>query len=144
VHGDRAFLDDVAEEALRRLERGAEADAVAGDRADAADAVDVTLQKCPPSGSPARRAGSRFTSASTVRPPSVVRASVSGTAVNAMRPSATSVAVRSTPSIDTESPSAVRAAVSGPSMTRRVPSPPPSTDTTVPRSLTIPVNTSSG
>jgi len=55
-----------------------------------------------------------------------------------------SIAVRSTPSIETESPTAVDAAVVGPSTTRRTPSPLPSTDTTVPRSLTIPVNTSQG
>src|SRR5262245_23333379 len=52
-----------------------------------------------------------------------------------------SVAVRSTPSIDTESPRAVTPAVSGASMTSASPAAPPSADVTTPRSRTIPVNT---
>ena len=85
--GDGALLDDVAEEVRRRLERDAEAVAVALDGADAADAVDVTLDVVAAERLPRASAGSRFT-----RPrreaPSVVRASVSGTATNVMCPSA--------------------------------------------------------
>src|SRR5262249_27110058 len=95
---------------------------------------------CPPSGSPARSAGSRFTRAPAVRPPSDVRASVSGTASNAIRPSVTSTAVRQQPSIETESPTAVAAAVAGASISSRTPPSWPAMPCVRPTSFTIPVN----
>src|SRR4051812_29033743 len=95
----------------------------------------------PPSGSPARSAGSRLTSEPEERRPSVERPSVSGTASNARWPFEASTTVRQTPSIATESPTAACAAVSGAWTTSRTPPSPPSTASTRPSSRTIPVNT---
>src|SRR5262245_5700079 len=72
--------------------------------------------------------------------PSVVRSSVSGTAVTENVPFETVVAVRQAPLIDTESPTPRSAAVSGASISRRTPSPSCSIEATRPRSRTIPVN----
>ena len=121
----------------------AKAFAVALDRADAADAVHVTLDvvaaerarphEAPARGSPRRPAqGDRASSARASR----------ATASNVICPSTISVAVRSTPSTDTESPSAVtprrRRRLDDEAHARRRRRPPP---TTVPRSRTMPVNT---
>src|SRR5579864_4106484 len=89
----------------------------------------------PPSGSPARSAGSTLTRSPAASPPSVVRPSVSATTSNAKRPASCSTTVRQTPSIAIESPSA--ASVSGASTTRRE----PSKAATLPSSRTMPVNT---
>src|SRR5579864_2101414 len=89
----------------------------------------------PPSGSPARSAGSTLTRSPSASPPSVVRASVSATTSNAKRPPSCSTTVRQTPSIAIESPSA--ASVAGASTTRRE----PSKAATLPSSRTMPVNT---
>src|SRR5579871_962865 len=74
--------------------------------------------------------------------PSEVRASVSGTASNAILPSSTRTAVRQQPLTATESPSAVVAAVTGASSSRRIPVPTAAIEATRPTSLTIPVNIS--
>src|SRR5579864_493747 len=89
----------------------------------------------PPSGSPARSAGSTLTRSPAASPPSVVRPSVSATTSNAKRLPSCSTTVRQTPSIAIESPSA--ASVSGASTTRRE----PSKAATLPSSRTMPVNT---
>src|SRR5690349_1653658 len=89
---------------------------------------------CPPSGSPARSAGSRLTRSPVFSVPSVVRLSVSSTTSKARREPST--AVRQTPSTETESPSA--AVVCGATTSRC-----PSKLSTRPTSRTIPVNTTS-
>ena len=60
--------------------------------------------KWPPSGSPARSAGSTLTAAPASRRPSELRRSVSGTTSNSIAPSVSRTAVRQTPFTLTESP----------------------------------------
>ena len=69
-----------------------------------------------------------------------MRASVSGTASNAIRPFESSTAVRQTPLTEIESPTAVTAAVSGASISIRTPPSRPLIPAVVPTSRTIPVN----
>src|SRR5581483_9075760 len=58
---------------------------------------------CPPSGSPARSAGSTFTSSPAARPPSVERSSVSATTSKESVPSSRSATVRHTPALPNDS-----------------------------------------
>src|SRR5579884_3590811 len=97
----------------------------------------------PPSGSPARSAGSRLTASPTASEARVLRASVSGTASKASVPPSTAVTVRQTPSTATESPIATVGAVAAAETTSRAPSDEASIVSTRPSSFTIPVNTSS-
>src|SRR6185295_4716782 len=98
---------------------------------------------CPPSGSPARSAGSRLTWSPGASRARVVRASVSGTAWKRIAPWSTVSAVRHTPATETESPTESPSAVRGASTWMLRPSSPPSTRATRPTSRTIPVNTRS-
>ena len=68
VDRDRALLDAVAQELRAARRRRREHLAFGLDRPHRADAVDVALDECPPSGSPARSAGSRFTRDSGAEP----------------------------------------------------------------------------
>src|SRR5438874_4608977 len=88
----------------------------------------------PPSGSPARSAGSTLTVSPAASEPSVVRSSVSATTSNASCPPSCSTTVRQIPSMATESPRP--ATVCGASTRSRV----PSKETTRPSSRTMPVN----
>src|SRR4051794_19362126 len=90
----------------------------------------------PPSWSPTRSEGSRFTSLPGSRRPSAVRERVSGTTSKASRPSGTSTTVRQTPATATESPTTATSAVSGAATTSRE----LSKASTVPSSRTMPVN----
>ena len=84
----------------------------------------------PPSGSPARSAGSTLT-----RPANAfTRETVSGTTSKESRPGSTATTVRQTPSIATESPSSAVVADSTTSLA-------PSYEATFPTSRTSPVNT---
>ncbi len=85
-----------------------------------------------------------LTRAPRVRPPSVVRASVSGTASKAITPPSTDTAVRQQPPTATEPPTSVAAAAAGAATSSRIPSGPPETAATFPTSRTIPVNTCQG
>ena len=104
VDRDRPLLDAVAEHIGRRVDP---------------DGLRETLRNrptpstwpwtmWPPSGSPARSAGSTLTRSSAVSAPSVVRLSVSATTSNASWPPSCSTTVRQTPSTATESPTSAR------------------------------------
>ena len=96
----------------------------------------------PPSGPPARSAGSTFTAAPVQRaqggPAQRLRDGVEG-----RRSPSTASAVRQTPSTATESPTAVVGAVAGAATTRLRPASPLPTSTTSATSRTIPVNIAS-
>ena len=141
VHRDRALLDAVAQDLERRLDGSPSPPPSGSSERTRPTPSTWPWTMWPPSGSPARSAGSRLTSLPGSSRPSEVRRSVSATASKATTPSSTAVAVRQTPLIAIESPTAVRAAVCAASIRRRTPSAPPSTAATRPRSLTIPVNT---